>query len=282
MVTCSFEGLMLTKLNLMAHLVSLFFLDGNKSKKGFDFSVASPLPQSIFDSVSPPAAFGSVDTSCGAFMSESRLDQGPDSGAMFPTMLDEMADDTRSNSGTATPEKPHKIVAAEKTVESSPEKSTDSGKSKSSRAGKSGFSALQKWLQLGSNSSGDSALSTSQNSEVSKSLVKERVSALTADRIKSVSSATQTSPDEVPITSTLMPAPAQFSIGSAGPCQGLGFVAGPGAKPSPKMERKHKGGSARSRSGRRDRDRPKSPQRLNGFPVITRYFFHFSSYLPGR
>ncbi|CAG7827587.1 unnamed protein product [Allacma fusca] len=256
--------------------------DASKSKKGFDFSIASQHPQNIFDSVSPPPAFGSVDLSTPfQEVKSSEVTNTTAESILLPTLLDDMADDIHKST-------PAEVCTSSAVLSKLPapvvERSSVSLHSETQREEKivkhnksiktSSFSALQKWLQLGSESRGSSDSTPSSNSvpnEMTKSLVRERICALSNDKCKSVSSATQTSPEEV--LPTVIPTATQFNIGTAGPSQTLGFGLSPvcNSKSSPKTERKHKSGSSRPRSSRREREkeRSKSPQRLGDFPVLT-------------
>lgn len=142
---------------------------------------------------------------------------------------------------------------------------------------------LQKWLSIGSSESRSTSSSSPSGMkqqatnvmEVSKSLVKERIGVFGGggDKGKQIvqpplprpppklaCSATQTSPDEHG---------AHFNIGSTpiSSVPPMGFQqfqqtgADKGAKASPKLERKKRGGSSRSRSSYRDRERLRSPPR---------------------
>lgn len=109
------------------------------------------------------------------------------------------------------------------------------------------FGALQKWLQLGSDGPfghfPSSTGLTRQSSvlEASKSLVKEKIQALSSSLPATTSSATQTSPVET-CQAISLPTVAQFSIGSGDAVSTIGTSEGPRLLPlgrSPKFERKH-------------------------------------------
>lgn len=273
--------------------------DGTKAiKQGFDFSVASYIPQNIFQNLSPPAAFlGSVD----AFSSSEptiterkpilieqplsvsdvtsvllRKEQIPATVASSPVRKPDETDPKLHNAPM------HRSLPCSKTITESVKAEEDIPKSPRSRSS-STFGALQKWLQMGAENrpslpSASSIPHLKQASsvvEVSKSLVKERIHAISGnERSKSVpttvSSATQTSPE----STSLIPTSVQFNIGTANwtlsssqtLVQYSSTLSSGITKSSPKGERKRKGAS-RTRSGNREKDRGKSPQNFEEVQV---------------
>ncbi|ODN02467.1 E3 ubiquitin-protein ligase MYCBP2 [Orchesella cincta] len=271
-------------------------IDATKTKQGFDFSVASYIPQNIFRNLSPPAAFlGSVD----AFsVSEPAIPERKLSteklsvsdvtaetarkeqvaSAVTPTLR--KSDEAVSAVGKLHNAPMHRSLPCSKTIAEAVKRDSDEETPKSPRSRSSStFGALQKWLQMGAENrpslpSASSISHLKQASsvvEVSKSIVKERIHAISGnERSKSVpstvSSATQTSPE----VNSAVPTSIQFNIGTSSwtlpPTQSLAqytpTMTTTGTKSSPKPERKRKGGSVRSRPGNREKERGKSPQSL--------------------
>lgn len=297
---------------LLTYFKLLLLSDSSVNEKGYDFSIASQYPQNIFQNVSPPAAFtGPTDVPMNIDFQHA-VPQLP------PTSLNGGDKDKINELIKSAPiTQPLKetdsapVTCASTPMVSSPsstsvsmtssQKSTTGGGRAGSRRGSettvaepppkpvqrkssTPLGALQKWLQIGTESRQNSSTSSSSGMkqqasnvmEVSKSLVKERIGVFGGgDKGKQqptvvpppplpptvASSATQTSPEEQmsPFGTT-----GHFNIGStpnAAPPSGFQPAGGDkGVKPSPKPERK-KRGTTRSRTSYRDRERLRSPPR---------------------
>lgn len=269
--------------------------------------MASYVPQNLFHHLSPPAAFlGSVE----AFSaSEPTIPDKKPTAEQQLSVSDVSTGGIRHEvvtpaaSTASTParrsEEPldvvgklhnapmHRSLPCSKTLaETVKSRKSDEDIPKSPRSRSSStFGALQKWLQMGAENrpslpSASSIPHLKQASsvvEVSKSLVKERIHAISgSERSKSVpstvSSATQTSPE----TNIGIPTSVQFNIGTSNwkipTSQPLAHyspsLSSAITKSSPKAERKRKGGgSGRARSGNREKERGKSPQNLEELHV---------------
>lgn len=267
--------------------------------------MASYIPQNIFHNLSPPAAFlGSADAFSSSEptiaerkpVAEQQQQQqqsffvSPDA-AKVPVRKEQQPA-TVASSPVRKPDDPdpklqtapmHRSLPCSKTLAEQMKSEEDVPKSPRSRSS-STFRALQNWLQMGADNrptlpSASSIPHLKQASnvvEVSKSLVKERIHAISGnERSKSVpttvSSATQTSPE----ANTVIPTSVQFSIGTANwtiptgqPLASYSTSLSSGmTKSSPKSERKRKGGTGRTRSGNREKDRGKSPQNFEELQV---------------
>jgi len=207
--------------------------------KGYDFSVVSQVPPSIFRNVSPPAAFiGPADVNMPMEPRQLNLyrqnssDNDRDSGndvAKGGGQVDEDNEMPEKSNEPPVPSEETAPSSGEKTEKSSSRKDGDSaggegGSGDNSSKDKSGkpksstpLGALQKWFQMGTEnrpSSGSYSKQATSVMEASKSLVKERIGAFSnpdkgnksaaaaASAPTTTSSATQTSPDEQNVLSS--------------------------------------------------------------------------------